>query len=104
MEEIVREFGPLCLGGRRDVDTNSFACVFFCFSLAQKLQVKESLIPDAGNGLFASGFIAAGQVVCRYEGDVLSTQQAIRWGCVCMLYVFVWGICVWFITNLLCWK
>lgn len=38
--------------------------------------VKKSTIPSAGNGLFAKRNFKKGEVVCRYEGPLLTPQEA----------------------------
>mmetsp|Transcript_29211 Transcript_29211/g.54198 ORF Transcript_29211/g.54198 Transcript_29211/m.54198 type:complete len:157 (+) Transcript_29211:72-542(+) len=44
-----------------------------------RLAVAPSLLgAAAGEGLFAAKFIPKGTVLCRYEGQLLSTRQAMR--------------------------
>lgn len=42
------------------------------------VEVRASLIPGAGSGLFAKRQFAVGEVICEYRGKVLSFVQAIR--------------------------
>jgi hypothetical protein len=42
------------------------------------LEVRESLIPGAGRGLFTTAAVVAGAVVCGYTGQVLRTADAVR--------------------------
>lgn len=43
-----------------------------------KVEVRESLIPGAGLGLFAREPLAAGEVACEYRGTVLSLMQCLK--------------------------
>jgi hypothetical protein len=43
-----------------------------------EVEVRCSLIPGAGNGLFSTREFAEGELVCEYYGKVLSLLQAIK--------------------------
>ena len=43
-----------------------------------RLEARESLIPGAGLGLFATAPIAAGEIVCDYRGTVLRFMQCFK--------------------------
>eukprot|EP00752_Nemacystus_decipiens_P009619 g8595.t1 len=47
-------------------------------SETEMLEVKQSSIPGAGQGLFARGRFAVGAMVCEYTGSQLRTLEAIR--------------------------
>lgn len=40
-----------------------------CFESKLKVVVRQSSIPDSGNGVFASKFISKGEYVCTYAGE-----------------------------------
>ncbi len=42
------------------------------------LEVRPSLIPGAGNGLFTTRFCAAGTMLCEYKGTRLTGAQLLR--------------------------
>ncbi len=42
------------------------------------VEVKLSLIPDAGNGLFAIKKFHKGDIICEYSGKVISFIQAFK--------------------------
>ncbi len=42
------------------------------------LKVKKSTLPGAGKGLFTLNDIKKGQIVCEYEGERISWDQAIE--------------------------
>jgi hypothetical protein len=42
------------------------------------LEVKQSNIPGAGNGLFAARTYRPGEVICEYTGKVISFLQAFK--------------------------
>lgn len=44
----------------------------------RKLEVKPSLVPEAGLGLFAREPLAAGEIACDYRGTVLTLMQCIK--------------------------
>lgn len=44
----------------------------------RKLEVKESLVPVAGMGLFAREHLKAGEIACDYRGTVLTLMQTLK--------------------------
>ena len=45
---------------------------------SDNVEVRESLIPDAGNGLFAKRDFSSGDIVCEYTGKVLNLMKALK--------------------------
>ncbi|OQS07026.1 hypothetical protein THRCLA_20233 [Thraustotheca clavata] len=46
--------------------------------MSDQLAVRTSRLQNAGNGLFALQSFGAGDVVCVYHGDILTTREALQ--------------------------
>lgn len=42
------------------------------------LQIKKSTLPRAGKGLFTTKDIKKGEIICEYEGEIITWNEAIR--------------------------
>lgn len=42
------------------------------------LKIKKSTLPRAGKGLFTTKDIKKGEIICEYEGEIITWKEAIR--------------------------